>query len=62
MSNKYKAVRIKEDVYKKLKVEAVEQECSMLKLIEKLLLEHLENKKTHKLFTVSGPKTKPKQD
>jgi len=44
MSNKYKAVRIKEDVYKKLKVEAVEQECSMLKLIEKLLLEHLENK------------------
>lgn len=45
MSNEYKSVRIKKEVYKKLKKEAVNQNCSMLSLIENLLLKHLKHKK-----------------
>jgi hypothetical protein len=34
---KYKSIKVRESVYKELKIEAIKHDCSMLELIERMV-------------------------
>jgi len=48
---KYKSIKLREDVYKKLKIEAVKHECSMLELVERMI-SHIEDLNEGELVSV----------